>query len=186
MLTEATKVDRRVRRTKKLLKIAFVKLMQEKDYHRITVKDIVERADYNRATFYLHYQFKEQLVDEILEEMVNELIITIPWTYDKTLCRTSPHPNLTLFDHILENKDYFKLLKNTSKIPGFIEKFMCTINNKMTVEGTQIKSDSFVSFISYGILGIIVDWIKSDFADSPRNLSKQLSSILYAVYQTDI
>lgn len=52
---ENIKEDRRIRRTKKLLKQALAQLMDEKDFKDITVKDITERADLNRGTFYLHY-----------------------------------------------------------------------------------------------------------------------------------
>ena len=49
------KEDRRVRRTQKLLKESLVQLMSEKAFKDITIKDITERADLNRGTFYLHY-----------------------------------------------------------------------------------------------------------------------------------
>ncbi|MDO4925716.1 MAG: TetR/AcrR family transcriptional regulator [Turicibacter sp.] len=47
--------DRRVRRTKQLIKQSLIELMHEKEFKEITVKDITERADLNRGTFYLHY-----------------------------------------------------------------------------------------------------------------------------------
>ena len=47
--------DRRVRRTKQLIKQSLIELMHEKPFKDITVKDITERADLNRGTFYLHY-----------------------------------------------------------------------------------------------------------------------------------
>ena len=52
---EDQKQDRRVRRTQKLLKDSLVTLMQEKEFKNISVKDITDRADLNRGTFYLHY-----------------------------------------------------------------------------------------------------------------------------------
>ena len=48
---EGHKEDRRIRRTKKLLKQALAQLMDEKEFKDITVKDITERADLNRGTF---------------------------------------------------------------------------------------------------------------------------------------
>lgn len=190
MLKEATQVDRRVRRTKKMLKMAFINLMQEKDYQRITVKDIVEKADYNRATFYLHYRYKEQLVAEIVEDMINGLINTTLHPYYITCYPTPPfvHTNLILFDYILENKNFFKLLDYSHRIPGFIEKFINTIKkvlrDEMTNEGLRNKSDNFVSFLAYGIFGLIINWVKSDFAVSPHYMSKQLVDILRSVENT--
>lgn len=52
------KDDRRVKRTKKSIREAFLSLLEQKDYDQITVTDIIEKADYNRATFYRHYHDK--------------------------------------------------------------------------------------------------------------------------------
>jgi AcrR family transcriptional regulator len=69
-------VDRRVRRTKAQLKQAFIKLMEVKSYDQITVTDIVNQADYNRATFNRHYNFKEELAEELISDKTMELIET--------------------------------------------------------------------------------------------------------------
>ena len=47
--------DKRIRRTKKLLRQALTRLMQQKDFQSITVTDVVREADINRGTFYAHY-----------------------------------------------------------------------------------------------------------------------------------
>ena len=48
--------DKRIRRTKKLLRQALTRLMQQKDFQSITVTDVVREADINRGTFYAHYR----------------------------------------------------------------------------------------------------------------------------------
>ncbi len=53
--------DRRVRRTRELLRSALLSLIQEKGYDRITVQDILDRADIGRSTFYAHYRDKDDL-----------------------------------------------------------------------------------------------------------------------------
>lgn len=54
--------DRRVRRTRDLLHRALIALILEKGYGRITVQDILDRADIGRSTFYAHYQSKDDLL----------------------------------------------------------------------------------------------------------------------------
>ena len=49
---------RRMRRSKKSFKKNFIDLIQEKGYKNVTVTDIVERADYNRSTFYMYFRDK--------------------------------------------------------------------------------------------------------------------------------
>jgi AcrR family transcriptional regulator len=54
--------DRRVRRTRRLLREALLALILEKGYDRVTVQDVLERADVGRATFYAHFRDKDDLL----------------------------------------------------------------------------------------------------------------------------
>ena len=65
------RVDRRIRRTKRLLRQALAELMNEKEFKDITVKEITERADLNRGTFYFHYTDTYDLKDKIENELVD-------------------------------------------------------------------------------------------------------------------
>ena len=67
-------MDRRKRRTRKYLGKALLELVQEKKWDQITIQDITDRADINRATFYLHYGSKEELLAESLEEYFDALV----------------------------------------------------------------------------------------------------------------
>jgi len=63
-----TKLDPRVKRTRNLLLRAFKELLAEKDFATITVQDITERAEVNRATFYAHFADKFELMDYNIRE----------------------------------------------------------------------------------------------------------------------
>ncbi len=58
------KLDPRVKRTRALIQKAFAELLPEKGFRDITVQDITERAEVNRATFYAHYPDKYALLEE--------------------------------------------------------------------------------------------------------------------------
>ncbi|MCX7755200.1 MAG: TetR/AcrR family transcriptional regulator [Anaerolineales bacterium] len=58
------KLDPRVKRTRALIQKAFGELLAEKGFRDITVQDITERAEVNRATFYAHYPDKYALLEE--------------------------------------------------------------------------------------------------------------------------
>lgn len=55
--------DRRVRRTRHLLEAALLSLLKEKEFDSIAVSEILQRADVGRATFYTHYDNKEDLLE---------------------------------------------------------------------------------------------------------------------------
>ena len=76
------KTDLRIRRTRGAIREAFVALMQEKEYAAITVTDISEMAGINRKTFYAHYEAKEQLLSQLIDEMFSDLLGTL--MYKKT------------------------------------------------------------------------------------------------------
>lgn len=67
-------IDRRVRRTNKLLQQALNDLLAEKDLHSITVQEIAERAEVNRATFYARFTDKYDLLNySVREQFVERL-----------------------------------------------------------------------------------------------------------------
>lgn len=67
---ETRKPDRRVLKTKRAIRRAFVELLCSKDLDSITVTDIAEAADINRKTFYNYYTGAHQVMDEIEDEIV--------------------------------------------------------------------------------------------------------------------
>src|SRR5512139_3713844 len=77
MTRELKKIDPRVIRTRQLLRDALVSLIAEKGFDAITVQDIADRATLNRATFYLHYQDKHDLLINSLHDAIDELMADI-------------------------------------------------------------------------------------------------------------
>jgi AcrR family transcriptional regulator len=66
------KEDLRVVRTKINIKKAFIELAKNETYQRISVKDLCDIAMINRNTFYLHYQNKDDLVREMVDETISK------------------------------------------------------------------------------------------------------------------
>lgn len=66
--------DPRAVRTKNLIKESFVKLLMEKDFKYITIKDITTKATINRATFYAHYIDKYILLEELVIGCFEEML----------------------------------------------------------------------------------------------------------------
>lgn len=62
-------MDRRQRKTREAVLNAFTELLLKKHYEKITVGEIIERADVGRATFYAHFQTKDYLLKELLDEL---------------------------------------------------------------------------------------------------------------------
>ena len=63
------KPDLRVIKTQKAIKNAFKEMVMEMDASKITVKELSERAQIHRKTFYLHYTTMEALYEDVLKEV---------------------------------------------------------------------------------------------------------------------
>lgn len=62
-------MDRRVQKTLQVLHQALIELILEKGYDAITIKDIVDKANVGRSTFYAHYDSKEKLLEGGLADL---------------------------------------------------------------------------------------------------------------------
>src|SRR5262245_3678348 len=93
--------DRRVRRTRELLRNAFVSLVHEKGYDRITVQDILDRADVGRSTFYAHFRDKEDLLRSGFED-VHAALAAEKEAAERQSGRDTPflQPLLAVFQHV--------------------------------------------------------------------------------------
>ena len=62
------KEDPRVKRTRNLILTAFDELLPEKGFRSLTVQDITDKAEINRATFYAHFTDKYDLLDKSIQQ----------------------------------------------------------------------------------------------------------------------
>ncbi|WP_080875820.1 TetR/AcrR family transcriptional regulator [Oceanobacillus timonensis] len=188
MITDKGGIDRRIRRTKRNLQSAFILLLNEKDYYRITVTDIVTQADYNRATFYRHYQDKESLVQDLINIILEDLIKSFRYPYKnkKWLSVDSlSSSNVIIFYHILDNVNFYRLWKDSEGIPGFQTQFINTLiqlhkNDISNYANPDMDMDDelFITYRAYGVWGLIINWIKSDFQIPVEDMTDQLIKIL--------
>lgn len=74
ILEQKKKEDLRVRKTKEAIRSAFTTMICEMDYEQITVKELTQRAQINRKTFYLHYTDLDELLEELQEEIAEHFI----------------------------------------------------------------------------------------------------------------
>jgi AcrR family transcriptional regulator len=91
--------DRRVQRTRALLHEALSSLIREKPYDEIAVKEILDRANVGRSTFYIHFRDKDELLASGIYEMLRGLQpakLPMPETNHERVIRFS----LPVFEHI--------------------------------------------------------------------------------------
>ena len=135
------KTDRRIQRTKKLLSNALISLILEGDYDAITIQHIADRADLSRATFYLHYADKEDLLSETLEEIYNGIVPEMGALSPENFYWNGAPPSLPAFQHVADNRDLYCVMFRTHtgwKLVDNARKYLamrCHYSLEQTVQG---------------------------------------------------
>jgi AcrR family transcriptional regulator len=103
-------MDRRVQRTRKLLCDSLMSLILEEGYDAISIQDITDKANLGRATFYLHFKDKDELLAELIDHFLSEFLGNVPqfslhqWRLEDTKSITK------LFDFAAEHYDLYRIL----------------------------------------------------------------------------
>lgn len=170
--------DRRVRRTQRLLKESLLSLMKERPFSEITVSDIAERADVNRATFYLHYSNPPQLLESIGDDLLDKMQTLIEEHREELVGGDTLRPLLgQVLDAALASKELCILLFTYEQESRFAEKLLCLIQERGT-EIVKAKSGVcpeqeipyVVDFVSCGLIGMIRTWFHQGMDLSRKEL----------------
>ena len=171
---------------------ALVTLMLQKSFETITISDITLQARVNRSTYYYHYYKKEEILEEVVNRSARDLIVAMKVPYDsgsEFLINDSVLPStLKLFEHVHHHRYYYQALLTNENSLNFQNEFIRILKGFMENEVTNIykqKGDSlidqdiFTSYQAYAVLGMIKQWIKDKFNQSPQFMAEQLTNILY-------
>jgi len=101
---DCARLDPRVRRTRHLLQDALRKLLEEKEFDKISVQDITEVATLNRATFYAHYPDKFALLEESIRVSFLQLLQQRNVKFDGTCPSAFKAIILAVCDYLWESQ----------------------------------------------------------------------------------
>lgn len=177
--------DRRIKRTKMLLQNALVDLMLEKAVDKISVKELTQKADVNRSTFYLHYLD----IYDMLEQMENEVVETIQGFFHDFFTPLPTSMPLTLFVNISEwleqDKEYYvKLLRGSAsgyifeELESRIRDEFLTLLYLIFLDEESLDLRTRVNFTVSGTVGVLRMWVMEGGNISLVELSETIDDIL--------
>lgn len=176
-------MDRRIKYTKKVIKETFLNLVSEKDIKKITVSEICNLADINRATFYRYYLDTYDLLDKIEEEFVNELKNASNNIESDYSVSSFVEILLSVF---LDNMNLVKVLFSNKNITNLLNEVLSIAYNKCkekwisdlpNLDDEEIEYASL--FIFNGALGIINFWVQNDFDKDIKEISQIIEQLSY-------
>jgi AcrR family transcriptional regulator len=171
--------DRRVQRTRDLLRRALMELIREKDYDSVTVQDIVDRANVGRATFYLHFQSKDDL-------FLRSHLIDMDYPYDGILTKdellgAEPTRSLVeIFRYVRDNRSMFMVIAN-SKDATIIMKHIravqvdhleTSLRNAFPETQPTVDLHTLANYLAGARFSLMTWWVETRSPQSPEEIAK--------------
>lgn len=172
-------------RSKRLIREAYMELLKEKPLEKITVTDIVKRADINRGTFYAHYADTQAVLEQIENEIIERMKEFLA-DFNYRNFYQNPLPTLLKVVRFLEeNKPYREFLESTKNAEPFLSRarkiFADYLKSDLQIPEEVKNSLEFktgILFISGGIINVYRAWFQGETDQSPEELSITLAKLI--------
>lgn len=162
---KSDKLDRRVRYTKMVLRESFINLLKRKHISKISIKEICEDADVNRATFYAHYSDQYDLRRSIEDELVADIIAYLDGGSFSDPESVSLDMLVKIFEYIKDNAELCIVLLGDSGDINFQRQVMMIVRDQCVSAWSSsldidVDDAEFIySFYAIGCVGIIQKWL---------------------------
>jgi AcrR family transcriptional regulator len=185
MATTSRRVNHRMQRTRQLLHRAFIEVAHEKGIVATTVRDITERADVNRGTFYLHFADKYALLEAVIHEHFQHLLTSMhPPTsrWDRDSLRRFIQIVLEDFErkyrHLLLSHDMAPLIEQATceELTRLLLMWLKQDSNGATRE--LVPLETIARIMSWTIFGAAVQWSQEATAVSSEQMAHALVLVM--------
>lgn len=175
------KEDRRVRKTKRALREGLAELLTEKSIQKITVKELTDKVDIHRSTFYANFTDIYELYNHIEDAVIHE--ISDIFSENKTV--DSNNFFKILFKYISENRQVCRMFLGKNVSPTFYsrltdlfkEAYLICWRNECGITGEAKELEYYADFYLSGSLSVVGKWANGDFEYSAEQLIMMFSDI---------
>jgi len=168
------KEDKRVRKTKRALRLGFAELLTEKDIQNITVKELSDKVEINRSTFYANFTDIYDLYRKTEDMIVQEISDIFLENY-----ASSPQAFFEiLFQYIYDNKQICRMFFGRNVSPTFFSRLTalfteaCLVcwRDAYRITGTAEELEYYAHFYLSGALAVVDKWAQDNFEYSAEQL----------------
>ena len=173
--------DTRIKVTKSLFHRALLEILKDKSIDQVTVKELVETAELNRSTFYLHYSCPMDVLKEIENQFVIEKLVKL----DSYFAGAMDHGRMAaIISIVLEDKELCRILMSEHGDPQFLLSLKHLVKEGV-VAGWQkdhpgISKEKLLFLYDYVFSGstqLILGWIRDPQGVSPEEFSERLERL---------
>lgn len=178
--------SRRVKMTKRLLHDALIELLRTQPLEKTTVTDVCRQADVNRSTFYAYYRDVSHLLREIEDDVLDHVPLTAG-DAEGGYSSESYLATLEGFCRFVQSHDIlFKVLFVQNENSGFYHRLVDkVINAVLGLDPNEVSTHDRLTLIYCvnGVVGILKEWIGSNFAISAREFAVIVLEMCYRTFQ---
>jgi AcrR family transcriptional regulator len=179
-------MDRRQRKTRAAIFRAFSALLARKHYSRISVQDIIDEADVGRTTFYAHFQTKEDLLNQMCEDIFSHVFSSVGGqeaTHDFSSQPATLSNELThLLYHLRENgQDISHLFAGESGdvfLKYFKEQLAKAFDGMEELFPENVPKDYAEIFYVTSFAELVSMWIRKGFSETPETIVRYYFSMI--------
>ena len=168
---------------------AFLKLIEEKPFSKITVNDIVQEAGVHRNTFYYHYQSIPAMLGEICRKMTDQMFavykdVQSPADCILPLVRISSEHKTAML-HVYDSDARPTLMEYVNRIGRFsIETYIDSVTEKIGIN--RHDKEIMIRFYTAGMVGLWTEWVESGMETDSSEEFIRISNILERTTLMDI
>ncbi len=181
------KDDRRIVRTRKLLRDAMYELILEQGYDEFNIQDITNKANLGRATFYLHYREKDDLLTDLMNQRFEEFIGTNSQFVSSKDGVLEEKAIEKLFNLAEENYDFYRIMEIGKGGTIASNQMQLIIRDKVRERLDQLKQvtqkefslpqDFLETYLSGALLALIYWWLREEMPYSAAEMAKMYRRI---------
>lgn len=181
------KPDRRVQRTQQLLRDSLLSLILEKGYDEVTVQELTENANLGRATFYLHYKDKRELLLECMDVMVDQFVEQFDRFSPEQWAYADGEPIQQVFKFAREQATLYKVIMSgqggievSRRLHQIIATNTCqVIETQITEKGLnpRLPIDFISNYYAGSLLALVFWWLEMNVPYSAEQMTDMFRQI---------
>jgi AcrR family transcriptional regulator len=170
-------MDRRIRRTHKLLVDALVALALRDGYDAVTIRDITDFADISYSTFFRHFPDKDALFMSMIAELIQEL---------RALLDTHESPaagGSVIFRHVADNQSLYRTLLGGLNSSGMVQRVQQMIvdsilSNQFVQPAPLIPPEIAANHVAASALALVKWWLDHDMPYPPERMGAIYAALI--------
>ncbi|MDO4541205.1 MAG: TetR/AcrR family transcriptional regulator [Bacillota bacterium] len=186
-------MDRRQQKTRDAIFSAFTGLLAQKNYSKITVQEIIDRANVGRTTFYAHFPTKDHLLREMCADLFDHIFSDSPGiesTHDFSLTAATPDIVIThILYHLRDSKKNIVGLLTGESSELFLGFFRDYLNQLLAghmlvavdEDNSLLPYDFLVSHVSGAFVNLVQWWLARGLQEAPEELASYFSMVIEPV-----